>query len=421
MRKGTGRRTVSGTDGGTVERTVPGTEELDISLREAEAYENIERIRSELGDDEGYVLLSRRMQNGQLATLAKINASIFDVDYIIKKFGGGNYSARFYKSGVALDDGGFLGSVPFVIDPSVIPEPDVPTPPVQGNGEGTLVVLVQQMLSELKELRKAPVAAPVPAPDPMAMIKAIGETMKALTPAPLPPPPPAPPAPGLKEQLEMIKSVVDVGTTILDARGESGGGGSGDAYMETVGKLAEPIIDLVKARAQQEALRRPPQRGALPPGRNTVTPPVAATAAVAPNPPTGDPAMSWIVELQRWMPMIVTRARKGLSAEDTAFFICDELSEATQKKLAELAALPDFAARAGQILPPELQGYPEWVGEFLSAVQDYLFGDEQGEVAGGDEPPESPGGQAPLDLDAKAERTLAALDDAPTKEPVPVP
>jgi hypothetical protein len=408
------RKTQSRTDDGTVERTVTRTVERmdddvnggpeEASVQEMEAYENIERIRSELGDSEGYVLLARRLANGQLATLAKINASIFDVDYIIKKYGGGVYSARFFKSGVAIHAGGFLGSVPFNIDPSVQPEPE-PAPVARGSSGGDaptwLAAVLDKMGDAIKtmaERKPEPPPTPPAPPDAMAMIEKLATTMRALTPPPLPVPPPPPPPTSLKDQLEMIKSVVEVGTTIIDARGE-GGGGSGDAYMGVVSKLAEPVIELVKAQAGREQLLRGPRRVALPPAR--ATGPVPDQPAAPPAPAGGAPQMPWLFELQRWLPLIQKRAQKGLSAESTAFFVLDELSETTLAALAEIAAQEGFEVQVQQLLPAGMQ--PEWVGEFLVAVKDYLFAD------GNDGPETAPQGDDVIDLQAEAERRLDNL------------
>lgn len=403
-------------------------EEVEVSAEAAETYERIEFLKEKVGDSEqGRVAIQRRLPDGTLANLPSLPIKTFDVDLVAEKYGGGKYEVRFYKGSQ------YLGYESFTIDPSVQPkkEPEPATAPA-GGAEGTLVVLVQSMLAELREMRKTPaVAAPAPPPiDPMAMIRAIGETMKSLTPA-APPAPPA--APGLAEQLALVESVVNVGTKIIDARGGGEGGGSGDMYLGAVEKLAEPITDLVKLRVQQEADRRrlnpAGRRPALPPARNAVTPPVAAPAAGS-QPMMGVPA--WLMEIQRWVPMMVKRARAGKSAEDTAFFILDELSEPTLQELARLAAMPDFGAQVARVLPVELNNYPEWTTEFLAAVQDWLFGGDEGTVedeepeepeGGGDNEPEEVVEDEPQvrDLDAEAKRKLALLDDAPPKEPAKEP
>ena len=129
----------------------------------------------------------------------------------------------------------------------------------------------------------------------------------------------------------------------------------------------------------------------------------------------------WLAEIQRWVPLIVGRAKKDRSPESTAYFILDELSEDTQQKLAEFAVdgLPDdateelalshFLQRLMPLLPGDLQVRPEWVREFLATLLTGLLGDE------GDEPSEpEPGAPAgPLDLAAEAERRMALLDDKP--------
>jgi len=435
MARSSGRSASRGAGRSAVEEQVEEQEQetVEVSAEAAETYDRIEFLKEKVGDGEqGRVAIQRRLPDGTLASLPSLPIKTFDVDLVAEKYGGGKYEVRFYKGNQ------YLGYESFTIDPSVQPrkEPEpAPVPAGGGAAEGTLVVLVQQMLAELRELKKAP-AAPAAAPiDPMAMIRAIGETMKSLTPA-APPPPPA--APGLAEQLALVESVVSVGTKIIDARGDGGGGGSGDMYLGAVEKLAEPITDLVKLRVQQEADRRrlnPATRRALPPPRNAVTPPAAAPAAASGGQPTmGVPA--WLMEIQKWVPMIVKRARASKSAEDTAFFILDELSEPTLQELAKLAAQPDFGAQVARVLPAEMNNYPEWSTEFLAAIQDWLFGGDEDTTE--TEPEEPDGGsdddkeldeaeemleeEAPVfDLDAEAKRRLALLDDAPPKEPTKEP
>ncbi len=146
---------------------------------------------------------------------------------------------------------------------------------------------------------------------------------------------------------------------------------------------------------------------------------------------------AWLAEINKWVPMMTKRARTNKSAEDTAFFILDELSDPTLHELARIAAMPDFGAQVAHILPAELNGHPEWVTEFLTAVQDYLFSDEGPAEGSGDEEPVEPveGGEGEdeepeaevveeggrvFDLDAEAKRRLALLEDNPEKtEPAP--
>lgn len=362
----------------------------------------------------------------------------FSFEYVRDVFGGGEYQIQ------ALDESGdFVKSFTFHIDHRYKGKrwSEGHSSTVAGVGDGApswLAASLDKMSEAIKVMAERkpepPVAPPAP-PNPMEMIKAIGEAMKALTPAPLPAPP-APP--GLAEQLALVESVVNVGTKIIDARG-GGEGGSGDMYMGAVEKLAEPITELVKLRVQQEADRRtlnpPGARKTLPPPRrNAVTPPAAGTAAATGGQPMlGVPA--WLQEIQRWVPMIVKRARANRSAEDTAFFILDELSEPTLVELAKIAVMPDFGAQVSRVLPAELNNYPEWSVEFLAAIQDWLFsGDDEGSTASDEsDEPDAGGDSEPeeevevieeeeskvFDLDAEAKRRMALLEDAPPKEPVP--
>lgn len=422
----------------TVERPGEQEEEQELLHTESdEVYDHIQSLKEKFGEGEqGRVQVMRRMPDGSIVSLPSLPALTFDVDVVAAKYGGGRYEFKFYKGKQ------YLGRDSFTIDPSIKPAPE-PSPEhlrIAGADAGGAPTWLAAVLDKMGDAIKAMADRPAPTPptpvDPMAMIRAIGETMKALTPAPAPAPAPAP---GLKDQLEMIKSVVDVGTTILDARGDSGGGGgSGDDYMNTVAKLAEPITDLVKLRVQQETEHRRLNPAGRQPrltlSRNAVTGP-APVAATGGQPVIGVPA--WLVEVQKWVPMIVKRARGGKSAEDTAFFILDELSEPTVQALAAQAAQPDFGVKLAQVLPAEMQKYPEWVTEFMAAMHDWLFGGNEGAAEDDDEPqtdgPVGLGGDddepvevetGALDLEAEARRRMAALRDKPeeakTPEPVPV-
>ncbi len=415
----------------TVETEVEVPGEVHVSDQQQETYERIEFLKEKFGDDAtGRASIQRRLKDGRLIGLPSIPALTFDTDLVAKRYGGGRYYVRFYQGRQ------YLGDLEFELDEALKPEPEQPREVVAvttgGEAPSWLAATLDKMGDAIRALAERPAPAPPAAPDPMAMIKAIGETMKSLTPA-APPLPPA--APGLAEQLALVESVVSVGTKIIDARG-GGDGSSGDAYMGAVEKLAEPITELVRLRVQQEADRRalnPPRgrRALPPPARNAVTPPAAAPAAASGGQPMG---ASWLVEIQRWVPMMVKRARANRSAEDTAFFILDELSEPTLQELAKLAAMPDFGAQVARVLPAELGNYPEWTTEFLAAVQDWLFGGDEGPTAEGDDEPEEPdeGGdsepeaeevtEAPVfDLEAEAKRRLALLKDAPPKEPAKEP
>ena len=325
----------------------------------------------------------------------------FSFEYVRDVFGGGEYQIQ------ALDESGdFVKSFTFHVDRRYRGKrwtEQHGVTPTGGDGPTWIAAALDKMSEAIKvmaERKPDPPPAPAPAPDPMAMIRAIGETMKSLTPA-LPPPPA--PAPDLEKQLSLIEKVVNVGTKIVDARGDSGEGpSSGDVYMSAVSKLADPIVELVKAKTQQEALRAAPRRPALPP---------APPAGPVPQQPQEKP-VHWLAEIQRWLPLIVGRHRKGLSAEDTAFFVLDELSPQTLASLAQFLSSPDSEAKLKQVVPAEVASDEEWFGEFMQAVRDYLEGgedeaDEEAESSG--ESPILP----PLDLEAESKARIAKLHDKP--------
>lgn len=386
------------------EGETPG--EIQLTDHQTETYDRIQFLKEKFGDDAtGRASIQRRLKDGRLIGLPSIPALTFDTDLVAKRYGGGRYYVRFYQGRQ------YMGDIEFELDESLQPEPEVVAAPVttsQASGEAPswLAATLDKMGDAIKALAERKPEPPPAPPDPMAMIKAIGETMKALTPA-APPAPPAPP--GLKDQLALVESIVNVGTKIIDARGDDGGGGgSGDSYMNVVSKLAEPVIELVKAQAGREQLMRGPRRAALPPAG--ATGPVPDQPVAASTPAGSVPQMPWLLEVQRWLPLIQKRQQKGLSAESTAFFVLDELSEGTLAALAELAAQDGFEEQVKKLLPAGMQ--PEWVDEFLVAVKDYLF---EGEAD--DTQPEGV-----IDLPAEAERRLDALKDkGPEPEPEQAP
>lgn len=393
---------------------VSDDEAEDLSDEALEIYETIESAREQIGDDEqGKVIIQRRLPDGTLATLPSLPVKTFSVDLVAQKYGGGKYFVRWYKGKK------YIANDHFTVDPSVKPAPEPSEQPVGVAVNPALVQMaatnaaMEMIMKSQSEMVKALVGA-LGGAKPAAEDKGasaldiglkIAERIAAAS------KPAAEKSESFTDQLDVATKLVNLGKSLV---GE-GGGDSGDAYMGAVTKMAEPIIDLVKLRVQREA-----ERKALPPGRrNAVTPPAAAPAAI---PPTsgGQPTMgvpTWLLEVQRWVPMMVKRASNGRSAEDTAFFILDELSEPTLQELAKLAAMPDFGAQVARVLPAELNNQPEWVTEFLSAVQDYLFGGDEGPTASDEPEPEEPeGGGDVLDLEAESKRRLALLDDAPPKE-----
>jgi len=376
-------------------------EEMDAETVEVlEGEDRVDEAIEELisGDDrEGIVKLFRWNEAAKrYKGLPSMPCQGYSRDLVAETWGGGKYLMKVYKGKA------FKGSKVFEIDeavkPTRHPESEVAATPVNNNDP--IRLLAMALLQKMSQ--PAPPPPPAAVVDPMAMIEKLATTMRALTPPPLPAPPPPPPPTSLKDQIEMIKSVVEVGTSIIDARGESGGG-PGDAYMGVVSRLAEPVIELVKAQAGREQLMRGPRRVALPPAR--ATGPVPDQPAASPAPAGGAPQMPWLLEVQRWLPLIQKRQQKGLSAESTAFFVLDELSESTLTALAELAAQDNFEEQVKKLLPAEMQ--PEWVDEFLVAVKDYLFAEDE-------EKPDD----GVIDLPAEAERRLDALKD---KGPEPQP
>ncbi len=438
----TGREAGSGPVEKLVEAEVPG----QVSEQQLETYDRIESLKERFGDDAtGRAQIQRRLKDGRLIGLPSIPALTFDTDLVAKRYGGGRYYVRFYQGR------DYLGDIEFELDESLKPEPPEPPKVAAPNGSGEaptwLMASLDKMSEAIRVLAERPAPTPPAAPDPLAMIRGIAEAARSMIP-PAPAAPPPPPQPmSLKDQIGVIRDVVSVGTDILEARGGGGGGEeSGDIYMRSVMKLAEPIIDRAaeNLRADQRMMA-PPTRRALPPATDAAGRPVASSSEGAPMvlPP-------WVVEIRRLMPVILSRFARGANAENTAYFVLDDLSDVTKVKIAELAARDDFEQIIVQYLPPQMQQKPEWTQEFLMAVQDYLLAPEEEEedADARDEPPDAApivGRQtrnAPLDgstvghspatqvqhgrgkakgkkgkLADKARDTLAALPEKPPEQP----
>lgn len=363
-------------------------EGAEPTAEELAADEQVEKIKSELGDKEGYVLLLRRKENGQLAHLARFSTAVFSIEYVMQRYGGGSYVAKFYRGGESVTTA-WRGQVAFDVDSTVQPAPV--GSPVAGDGShgiNTMIAMALDKLSDaVKALNDRPAPAPVAAPDPMAMIEKLATTMRMLTPAPVP----APPAMDLEKQLGIIEKVVNVGTSIVDARGGGGEMSSGDMYAAAMLKVADPIIEVIKDKVESDREQRALRRGhqpALPPGPS----PSAAPA----KPEDNNMLPPWVLEVRRLVPMILTRAARGKSAENTAYFVLDDLSDMTRAKLAELAATESFDADVMKLLPQQLQQRPEWCQEFIEACKDYLLGveEEVEEEAEGPEPEPGTDGDA---------------------------
>lgn len=106
----------------------------------------------------------------------------------------------------------------------------------------------------------------------------------------------------------------------------------------------------------------------------------------------------WALEIRRLIPIILSRANRNIDAENTAYFVLDDMSDATREKIAELLAADSFDKSLMQYLPPQalpiIQRNPAWFQEFVGAMQDYLLGEEEPEgvsPVGDTEPePEAP-------------------------------
>lgn len=368
------RRSESPTERRT-ERSAPRTEQVDgvdvvVEEMSAAAAAGFGKLSVLLGEQAVKCMIRRRNDDTKKWDFQEtVPVEDFSFEMVRDVFGGGEYQVQ------AMDESGdFVKSFTFNIDKRYIGKRWTENQPsAGGNGGGNdapMMVLVRGMLEELKAIRATPLAQPKEAPDPMVLIKGIAEVARSMVP---PPPPPAPPPMDLEKQLGIIEKVVGVGTSILDARGGGGEMSSGDMYTMAMMKVADPIIEIVKDKISADRERRNlPRRPQAP----------ALTAGAAPNPPT--PAAEdntmippWALEIRRLIPIILSRANRGASAEHTAYFVLDDLSEATKDKIADMIEAESFDKSLMQYLPPQalpvVKMHPEWFQEFLVAMNSYLF------------------------------------------------
>jgi hypothetical protein len=334
----------------------------------------------------------------------------FAYEMVRDVYGGGEYQVQ----GLA-EDSAFVKSFTFSIDARYIgkkwthPAASPAIAAAHGDSTALIAMALDKMAEAITALKNQPVPPPPPQIDPMALIERLATTMKALRPDPIP----APPQADFAQQLTTAKTLVDLGKSLV---GDGEGGGGGNDYMSVVSKLADPVIDLVRTQAARERLGAAPVRRALPSGNKVTTP---ATGPVpeqpAPSPaPAGGAAVSWIGEIQRYIPLIVKRQQKGASAESTAFFVLDELSPATLDSLTGFLEQEGSDEQLQRVLPAELRNNPQWLGEFLTAVRDYLFGpEEEGAEEAEDETDRPP---VVLDIAQRAQEKLGKLADNPDKK-----
>lgn len=351
--------------------TVPpgmGIRDADLITEETPAEEQVARVRAEAGDQEEVVVhLARRKERGRLAALGTMGAEEFSAESVAGRFGAGSYQVRVTVGGKQEWKG------VMDVDPSLVPPPAPKAelhstkeqPPAT---EPLTVVLLKELLTELREQRKTTTAPPAKTTKDFLEELALMKQIFA--------PPAAAPAPSLQDQLAVATQLANLGKTIV---GGDGGdetaihdGDSETLQMLKVAKeLGAPILTILQDAIAEKRAQR------VTTGAGTAPTPGPTTTADAP--PSGAANMEpWLKELSGWMPQALKEAENNQPAESFVAYMVDRLSDITFQKLADFARQPNAPEQFITLAPPFAK-HREWVVDFCTAVKE--ISEPEGETA----------------------------------------
>lgn len=341
--------------------TVPELNPVDTD----DGYEEWLRIQSELGSEEGKVILKRRNAKGQIGALGVMPSPEFSIERVIEDWGGGRYIAVVYDKTNTK-----IGQVTFEVDESVPQRTPKVVEPAPGPGVADIARFPQAMEDpRIAALERA--------------VASTNDTMKALLFALVKERPQAQSAGtealglGLKIAEMMaarsappsfadIKDVFLAGLEAREAAENTDEGFMGvvKAFSPAIGKLVE------KATSQPVPLPPPPPliAGAAPP----VIPPSASPSTVK-EPPMVGPA--WMLHLRPHLPRIQKWAKEGRDPEVYAGVILDELSEGQVEEVRAASKDPEFVSKTLAALPM-FAPYSAWATTVLTTIKEMLVEDE---------------------------------------------
>jgi hypothetical protein len=347
-------------------------DELARELRGDQQDDALLQTFEELGSEVSRVRLLRKDErDSKLANMETVSADNFSVDYVREQFGGGEYVA------VAVDPSGrFIKRVTFKVDARYQGARFAePAPPPMALGVSPDVQRLERVVERLVEALGKPAA---PAVNPLGQMKELAEIVRTLMPAT----PPESNVSALKETVGLAKELVGMGREMVEDAEPS----DQPPWDRIIEKGVVPIIEMAQ-RARRPAIAPVPARPALPA-------PVVPAAVVAETPTTvtqtteGQPV--WQLDLARYIPLILARARKHADPETTAAFVLQELNEDTVTAIAGAAEADDFVDTIFGKLPPEFRAdanVEAWTREFLAAVPRLLFEEEGPEGESTDDGP----------------------------------
>lgn len=319
-----------------------------------DAYEQLLRIRAELGEEEGKVILKRRNSKGQIGALGVMAAVDFSIERVIQDWGGGRYVAVIYKGADKLDqitfdvDESIPTRVPKDVKEEVQPKAGMPMQPTYQ--EDPRIAELSRAIASTNEMMKLLIATMV---QKGQQAQAGGDGALAI---------------GLKIA-EMVTNknpgpsftdLKDIFLAGLEAR--EAAEHEDEGFMGVVKAFADPIGKLV-TKATGAPGTQPVVTGAAP-----MQPPPTQAAL-----PEGGP--TWLIHLRPHLPQILQWARMGKDPELYAEVILDNMDPGAQIQVGQEAKDPNFVSKTLAALPM-FAPYSAWATAVLTNIKDLLTEEE---------------------------------------------
>ena len=170
--------------------------------------------------------------------------------------------------------------------------------------------------------------------------------------------------------MSSVRDTLGAVKEILEIRDLVPGSEPDEPMMWLAKNLGPPVLEMLAAgRAQQQR--------ALP----TATPGVAPTPTPPPPPPRPavappDTTPVWRLAMQRELPALLSAAAKDKDPELFGAFLAENLPEQFRGDVKRVCASPTFVEETLAAFP-EMQHYPEWFRDGLSAFRDHVLGTDE--------------------------------------------
>lgn len=333
-----------------------------ITQADVDAYEQLARIRAELGDEEGKVVLKRRNQKGQLGALGVMATVDFSIERVISDWGGGRYVAVVYRGEEKLDTITFEvdESIPARVPREVTEEkskiPALGLMPSTAQDDPKVAALersvmaLQESIKSQNDLLKTVITASLsrPAGDGNALDigMKIAELVAQRTPA---------------AERPSFADLKDIFLAGIEAKQAAEGGGD-EGYGPVLKAFAGPIAKVLDSAMGAD--RRRMMAGSVP---------VTQPQQVAPPPaqPALPPGQAWLVHLQPHLNTLLGWAKAGKDPELYAEVILDNIDPGAQMEIAQAALDPEFVTKTLAALPMFVP-YSAWATAVLTNMKELL-------------------------------------------------